>query len=98
MQNDKNELERKALNKKLLKNSFFSELKNIKNLKINIVFCLIDILTIFSAFYFTDLIKEIFSISSFFIRLGIVVIIGKIIDFLIKKIIFKIKEKIKLHS
>ena len=69
MDMQKNEKERKELNKKLLKNTFKSEVKNRK--KVKIYEYIIDFIGIFIALYLADLIVGILSINSWFMDMVI---------------------------
>ncbi|BCN30873.1 hypothetical protein [Anaeromicropila herbilytica] len=69
----KNEKERKELNKKLLKNTFKSEIRNRK--KVKPLEYIIDFIGILIAFYLADLIVEILSINFWFLDMVITVVL-----------------------
>ncbi len=90
MQNYKEEKERKKMNQKLIKETFFSELKDRK---IKISKIIIDICTIFIASFSAHKITDFYTVSSFWAEIfiflavmAVITFIGTLFDKTIKKI------------
>ena len=87
MNKEKNEIERKALNKRLLKNTFISEVKNRE--KPRIIEYLFDFVGIIIAQYLADSIVDTLSIHSWFIDLFIKTVLIFVVLFVISSVVRK---------
>ncbi len=100
MKNKNAKQERKALNKKLIKNTFFSELKNQRKIEPLIIIC--DFIAIVIVSFLSEYLIELFAVNNIakliimIATLFIIMFINSVSVNILKKFKNKIK-KVRLH-
>lgn len=90
MDNNKNEKERKELNKKLLKKTFVSEVKSRR--KIKFIEFVIDCIAVFIACFLSDMVVEKLSISNWFLEIAITAGLVMLMLFVDTVLVGKVKK------